>query len=160
MVAYEHAIRKRAVQLVNGEGKSYPVALKEAWRDATIKELNFTTPLALYSKRSHAPPLPWRDGSSSTSTKAPRIAEGGKGQSRKGKPNRKSGPNQSGCASHTPEGDLICFRYNTVGEKCKEGKCKYKHVCGLCFAKGHPLYQCNAKRRADPPPDTAGKGPS
>ena len=57
VLAYEHAVRKHAVKLVNAEGKPWVVALKAAWKHGTVKERNFTTPLALYTKR---PPPPWR----------------------------------------------------------------------------------------------------
>lgn len=123
-----------------------------------MKERNFTTPLALYSKRS-APASSWKD-TPRPPAKTPKAGEGGKGVNRKGKQqNRKVVGNQAGCASHTPEGELICYRYNTVREKCKASKCKYKHVCGICFGT-HPLFQCSAKNRPEPPPDTAGKGAS
>ncbi|CAK9072609.1 unnamed protein product, partial [Durusdinium trenchii] len=58
VIAYEKAIRKQAVKLTNTEGKPLTVALKMAWKDATVKERNFTTPLALYAKR---PLPPWRE---------------------------------------------------------------------------------------------------
>ncbi|CAK9107239.1 unnamed protein product, partial [Durusdinium trenchii] len=58
VIAYERAIRKQAVKITNTEGKPLTVALKMAWKDATIKERNFTTPLALYAKR---PTPPWRE---------------------------------------------------------------------------------------------------
>ncbi|CAK8991364.1 unnamed protein product [Durusdinium trenchii] len=58
VIAYERAIRKQAVKLTNTEGKPLTVALKMAWKDATVKERNFTTPLALYAKR---PTPPWRE---------------------------------------------------------------------------------------------------
>ena len=56
IIAYEKAIRKQAVKITNTEGKPLTVALKTAWKDATVKERNFTTPLALYAKR---PTPPW-----------------------------------------------------------------------------------------------------
>eukprot|EP00913_Durusdinium_trenchii_P007973 g7479.t1 len=50
IIAYERAIRKQAVKITNTEGKPLTVALKTAWKDATVKERNFTTPLALFQK--------------------------------------------------------------------------------------------------------------
>ncbi|CAK9111088.1 unnamed protein product [Durusdinium trenchii] len=43
VIAYEKAIRKQAVKITNTEGKPLTVALKTAWKDATVKERNFTT---------------------------------------------------------------------------------------------------------------------
>ena len=150
VLAYEKAIRQQAAKLVNQEGRPWPVALKAAWRDATVKERHFTTPLALYSKR---PAPPWRDQSQQANTWRKTESKGKtKGQG-KGKGGKQKGGH---CASHTPEGDMICFRFNTAGEKCKAKKCKFKHVCGICFSTKHPMQQCTAKTREDPPNDTQG----
>ena len=149
IIAYEKAIRKQAVKITNTEGKPLTVALKMAWKDATIKERNFTTPLALYAKR---PTPPWREQPDAKwrSTEA----KGGKGKD-KGKGKKSKGKGGQHCATHTPDGELICFRYNTPGEKCKMAKCKYRHVCGICFSQKHPLYECNPKNRKEAvPPDT------
>ena len=147
VLSYEHAVRKQAVKLVNREGKSWVVALKSAWRDATVKERHFTTPLALYAKR---PQPPWRTAPVQPPAKQQKGGKKGRG---KGKPSVQG----SHCASHTPQGDLICYRFNS-GEKCKEKKCKYKHVCGICFSTKHALPECTSKNRQDPPRDTQGAG--
>ena len=132
VLSYEKASRKQAAKLVNNEGKPWPVALKSAWKDSTVKERHFTTPLALYAKR---PAPPWRE---STNQQPWKKADQGKGKAKgklKGAGKQKDGP----CASHTPEGDVVCYRYNTVGERCRERKCKFKRVCGICFSSKHPL---------------------
>ena len=150
VIAYERAIRKQAVKIVNMEGKPYTVALKIAWKDATVKERNFTTPLALYAKR---PLPPWRE-QPPDKWRAPEKGEKGK---EKGKGKKGKGKGSPHCATHTPEGDLICFRYNTPGETCKAAKCKYRHVCGICFSEKHPLFECNPKNRKEATaPDTTG----
>ena len=152
VVSYEAAIRKHAAKLVNQEGKTWPVSLKEAIKDPTTKERYFTTPLALYAKR------PAAALNASASSSAPKKGDAGQG-GKKGRGRGKSGarpPGAQHCASHTPEGDMICYRFNTAGEKCRAKKCKYKHVCGACFSTKHALPQCTAKTRAEPPPDTTG----
>ena len=153
IIAYERAIRKQAVRITNTEGKPLTVALKLAWKDATIKERNFTTPLALYAKR---PTPPWREQSSAPSKWAA-TEKGAKGKEKgKAKKGKGKGGNPH-CATHTPEGEMICFRYNTPGEKCKVAKCKYKHVCGICYSSRHPMYECNPKvRKEATAPDTDG----
>lgn len=140
VLSYERAIRKEAAKKVR-EGTPYPTALREAWRDPTVKERHFVTPLALHSKRP-APEIPWHPG---------KYHKGGKD---KGKGKTKKGGKSvlQGCATHTPEGDPVCYRFNTPNEKCKEKKCRFKHVCGICFGK-HPLYQCDHQKRQ---PDTQG----
>ena len=60
---------------------------------------------------------------------------------RGGKGGGKGFTNQ-GMAFATPDGKSICFKFNNQSEKCKAGnKCKYLHVCGVCFKK-HPAYEC------------------
>ena len=147
VLAYEKAIRKDAARRMNQEGVAYPVALKQAWRDATTKERHFTTPLALSAKR----PAPAHAGGGEPPQKKQKGEQkGGKSKS-KGK-----GKQMAGCASHTADGKPICYRFNTPGEKCKEKKCKFAHVCGICFSSAHTMYQCGSNKRQ--PPDTAGTG--
>ena len=147
VLAYEKAVRREAVRRVNQEGTPYPAAMKAAWRDPTTKERHFTTPLALCAKRS----TPSTTAASEPPWKRQKVD--GKGGKSKGKGKSKQLP---GCQSHNDEGVPICYRFNTPGEKCKEKKCKFAHQCGICMAKGHPMYQCSANKRQ--PPDTAGAG--
>ena len=140
VLAYERAIRKEAAKRTR-EGTPFPAALREAWRDPTVKERNFVTPLALHAKRP-APNPPSGDYVK---------YQKGKGKEGKGK-TKKGNPGLKGCASHTPNGEPVCFRFNTPDEKCKEKKCKFKHLCGICFGK-HPLYMCDSQKRQ---PDTQG----
>lgn len=147
VLSYERAIRKEAAKKVR-EGTPYPAALREAWRDPTIKERHFVTPLALHSKRPtpEVPPVPWK------------YHKGGKDKGKGGKDGKGKKGGKTvlpGCATHTPDGDPVCYRFNTPNEKCKEKKCRFKHVCGICFGR-HPLYQCDHQKRQ--PPDTQGQG--
>ena len=145
VLKYELAVRKYAAKLMADEQRSFCVALKMAWRDPTTKERHFTTPLALYCKRPAAqqkqPQFP---------AAAPSKGKG------KNKPGGKAKVGQ--CASHTPGGEPICFRFNTKNERCKQAKCRFKHVCGLCFSDKHPMFACNSQVKQDLPKDTQGKG--
>ena len=141
VLSYERAIRKEAARKTR-DGTPYPTALRESWRDPTIKERNFVTPLALHAKR--PAPAPLQDPN--------KVYKAGKGKDGKGRGKKGKGVELKGCASHTAEGEPICFRFNTPNEKCKEKKCRYKHVCGICFGK-HPPYQCELQKRQ---PDTQG----
>ena len=137
VLSYEKAVRKEAARKMNQDGTAYPAALKLAWRDATVKERHFTTPLALYAKR----PAPAPSGATELTTKKFKGEQkGGKAKS-KGK-----GKQMAGCASHNAEGKPICYRFNTPGEKCKEKKCKFAHQCGVCFSPAHPMYQCGGTK--------------
>ncbi|OLP78827.1 Polyadenylate-binding protein, cytoplasmic and nuclear [Symbiodinium microadriaticum] len=60
VISYEHAIRKHAYRLMASDGRPFGEALAKAYKDATVKERHFTTPLALHAKRpsSAVPPPP------------------------------------------------------------------------------------------------------
>ena len=148
VLGYEHAIRKFANKLVSQEGYKFGEALKKAWKDATIKERHFISPLSLYGKRTaDAPSVPFANTEK---------GKGGKKGGKKGSAKNKDYPSknmwQSGKgSSRTPENKPICFRYNAKGG-CKKGaKCHFTHVCSLCFG-GHPRHQCptaSAAKAAD-----------
>ena len=105
VLGYEHAIRKFANKLVSQEGYKFGEALKKAWKDATIKERHFISPLSLYGKRSaEAPPAP--------PTGAEKPGKGGKKGGKKGAKGTKGQPAmyQSGKgSSRTLDNHPICF---------------------------------------------------
>ncbi|CAL1134668.1 unnamed protein product [Cladocopium goreaui] len=53
VLSYEHAVRKRAYNLMITEHLKIGAALEQAWKCPVKKERHFITPLALYSKRSN-----------------------------------------------------------------------------------------------------------
>ena len=85
VLGYEHAIRKFANKLVSQEGYKFGEALKKAWKDATIKERHFISPLSLYGKRSAEPPL-------APPTGAEKPGKGGKKGGKKGAKSTKGQP--------------------------------------------------------------------
>ena len=66
-----------ANKLVSQEGYKFGEALKKAWKDATIKERRFISPLSLYGKRS-------ADGPPATPANAEKPGKGGKKGGKKG----------------------------------------------------------------------------
>ena len=139
VLAYDAAVRKQAVRYVNQDQMAFPVALRAAWQNATVKERNFTTPLALYTKRPASSPS---HGAGPPQQPPSKFQKGVKGR---GKAKGSSKGGQGGhCASHTPGGKPICYRFNS-GEKCKIKKCKFEHVCGICYSSQHHMGQCTSK---------------
>ena len=45
----------------------------------------------------------------------------------------------------TADGTKICYKFNNEKEMCKKLGCSFAHVCGVCFAKGLPMYSCTHK---------------
>ena len=178
IIQYELAIRKRTYREMQERGISFAVALRESWLDPLTKERFFTTPLSIASS----------SGSKKIEILGKRMGEeqhhnqnnkkqksGGKGQG-KGGSNKvgkggsgkggKSSQNSNklevprGCARFTPEGEPICFGYNDRNVRCRNPRCTFKHVCGVCFQR-HPLYACNGKKKfdsGDKPAETQGGG--
>ena len=137
VLSYEHAVRKRAYNLMITEHLKIGAALEQAWKCPVKKERHFITPLALYSKRSN-PSASWGDWNPKGKGKT------SKGQSSKGKSKGKG----SGVA---PDGSKICFRFNQG--KCSYQKCKFAHLCNRCFKKGHNGMNCKEDKA---PLDTTG----
>jgi len=151
IIAYEHALRKKAVQYLNeGSSTCFVEALQRAVADPVVKERYFTTPLALSASRARQDPK-----GQDTSTSKDRFIKDrhGKGRKGKGKWSKGGGKGSAKGADKTPEGKPICFRWNSPHQGCRNKKCRFQHVCGLCFSKSHPTFQCQGKNKA---PDTNG----
>jgi hypothetical protein len=167
VLSYEMAIRKKAYRwMADGEG-SFAECLEKAWKDSTVKERNFTTPMAMSAASGthvevvYGSPMKEKDqagrgnkgtgkGKGKGRGKASKVK--GSGKRDKGK---KGGSAGSKCASHTPDGEAICYGYNNEKVRCGK-KCWFLHVCGSCFGK-HPMYQCPGNKTK---PETQGAGVS
>jgi hypothetical protein len=110
-----------------------------------LKERYFTTPLALIPgrKRSSDHVASGASVGDGPPVKHPRFTDKGKGKGKggKGKKGNKSMNSAAGCASKTPDGRSICYKYNNQNEDCRKKKCTFLHVCSICF-KDHPMYIC------------------
>ena len=143
LLAYELEIRRKMLELMS-DGTPMRAAMRSAWKDPVVKERYFTTPLALASvtgtKRKAEEAFDYRDAVN------PRGKGKGRGKGAKGKDpvggrGRGKGAKGKGCASRTPDGKSICFKYNNRTEKCMKSKCNFLHVCGKCY-RDHPMYDC------------------
>ena len=146
IISYEHAVRSKAISLVR-KGALLKDALKLAWEDPVVKERHFTTPLCLESNRKRGADFPPSQPSGSSRWEPPaKYAKGGgkgSGKGKKGKGQKKSSSfATTGCASTSPDGQNICYQWNNKASRCNKVKCKFVHICGGCFAKDHPLYNC------------------
>ncbi|OLP80386.1 hypothetical protein AK812_SmicGene39223 [Symbiodinium microadriaticum] len=81
VLSYEHAIRKHAYKVMATAGYSFGAALLHAYKEPSVKERNFTTPLALHAKR----PQPWNANVDLPPTKKGRKGAKGNGKSKDGK---------------------------------------------------------------------------
>ena len=142
ILSYEHAVRSKAMMLIR-KGSTFKDALKAAWEDPIVKERHFTTPLCLETGGRKRPadshPAEYRQepakhprGGSKGAGKQKRSKGAGKGKGNKGK---------GGCARTTPDGRSICFAFNEASG-CNKKRCKFLHVCGVCFIKDMSMQTC------------------
>ena len=105
-------------------------ALAEAMRDAELKEVHFTSPLALLGRAGQKRNWDGQEGSGGKWWKA-----GGKG---KGKGKGKGGKGKEDLLSNTPDGRQICFNFNSASG-CSTQGCTRVHICRVrgCGATDH-----------------------
>jgi hypothetical protein len=144
---YDLAMRREVFRRVReGEVDTIALAFEEVVKDTEIKELNFTSPIALMGAKRFA------GSQSDQHWKYPKTGDkgnqgqkggykGGKGGKAGGK-GKKGSDNKKGLplVGNTPDGRRICFAYNSQG--CKDSKCSYVHVCRVKGCqKEHPMAQ-------------------
>ena len=116
VLSYENAIRKHCYRL-SQKAIPFKQALETAWKEPTVRERHYITPLALCAERGYT-----GCGYSADTAKTGKGKDKGKikgdGKIKKGR---------------TPDNKPICYRYNgKLG--CKKGaKCHYSHVCQKCL---------------------------
>ena len=161
LLSYEYEVRSHAAGLMAEEGIPFVKALKQAYGDATVKDLYFLTPLKLASVKRAAPPsgpsgtpepgqpskkqrrLQRMQAAQTAATWTPPGKGKGKdkGKKGKGKGKGKASP-PAGCATRTPGNKLVCWDFNKQAG-CPVPNCKFEHVCGVCFAPGKPMFSCS-----------------
>jgi hypothetical protein len=145
VLSFEWACRKDAFRLVRDQQKTLEVALQECIRDPELKELNFTTPLALGGPRTGAKrvpadaehPIPEVKFQRKQKDKGKGKGRGkGKGQDKKGK-----GEGKLKLLFKTPDGREICYGYNDA-KGCQREGCTRLHICRRQGCMGnHPMQE-------------------
>ncbi|CAE8707868.1 unnamed protein product [Polarella glacialis] len=151
VLSYEHAIRKRACQVMNNGGfVDFALALRHGWGDCVTKERFFSTPLSLTVKMTAYSKHP-NGQARQQDTAAGGVWQKDKNDGKasgKGKGKRKGkdkGGKAPGKIRHreTVDKQGICFKFNNKDETCK-GKCNFVHCCSFCFG-NHASYNCTGK---------------
>ena len=152
LLQYEYEMRKWAIKEAHRQGTELGDTLHEATRNTELKELYFTSQVALALARSDRPDEPWakrprkggaKDGGGKGSPKGGKDKnqgkDPGKGQGNKGK--IQLGDAWYELATHTPDGRELCFAFS--GKKgCLSKKCQRVHACRVKGCHGnHPTYQ-------------------
>ena len=141
VLSYELEVRRKMVEIM-ARGITIDLALVQSRKDPIVKERHFVTPLAIGAtagKRS-AP----SDDPGAPMAKNPKGQKVSKGKVKgKGKWKEKGKLARQECASTTPDGKKICFRFNDQSQGCTRPQCTFLHVCGKCF-RDHPLFRRDA----------------
>ena len=139
VLSFEFECRKRVMELINEDGLTMVEAMTRVPRDGELKEIAFTSPIALMSrgavKRVNDPEA---DGAALSNRARKRLTKGGgKGNPGKGKGNqdrgggggaKAKGKGKGKLLSKTPDGRRICYAYNNQG--CTKGEeCEFAHIC-------------------------------
>jgi hypothetical protein len=163
LLIYEFQVRRKAWQEVQESSTQWAKALRTAWKDPGTRERFLITPLALAgsgSKRNWSDSgsgigvQKWQKGDSGAGAgkggkggKGGKSGKGGKGKGGKGGGKDRGNAN-SECQSRTPDGKPICYSYNDFKTRCRDSRCRFAHICGICFGK-HPLYACKPGHKAE-----------
>jgi hypothetical protein len=147
VLSYEFECRKRVMEIILEDGLTMIAALERVCKDGELKEIAFTSPLALMNRGTKRPP----DAGMSTAVQpAPKKAKGGsKGGSGKGgkgaraqTPAAGKGKGKGKLLSKTPDGRRICYNFNSVSG-CSKADCDFAHVCQRKSCLGpHPFLEC------------------
>ena len=145
LLQYEFELRKWAIKEAHKNGLPLGDTLHEATRNTELKELHFTSQVAL-SKRSAVPDPPnpgkWaRKGKEKGKGKGSK--DGGK-DTGKGDGRIKLGDHWFDLVSKTPDGRELCFGYNSK-KGCQVKGCTRVHACRVKGCQGnHPVHQHSA----------------
>lgn len=139
ILRYEYELRKAAFKLVR-DGATLVAALASVVKDTELKEIYFTTPIALgRSSKSVVSDLPDAKRARTELRDQPPVKGKGKGRGKGRGRGAKAGGKQK--LSQTPEGRQICFKYNNGN--CSGG-CGRVHVCQIKGCLGsHPAKDHN-----------------
>lgn len=133
---YELEIRKHAFAHVRDSGATIDASLARSMRDPELKEVHFTSPLALMGRRR-------LEGKEEEGGRPPKRPRGGKGKEAKGKGKGKEskGKGKGSLLSTTADGRQICFNFNTAGG-CKTAACTRVHICRIkgCGSADHGMH--------------------
>ena len=144
VLVFEYQVRREMAKRML-KGTEMHKALREAMEDSKVRGRYLVTPLQkrnLQSKRSNS------GAAEGHAHKKPKSKGQEKGKNKgtdKGKGKGKSLSLSAGCADKTPDGNRVCYAFNNRGEGCKRTSCPFAHVCGVCFKKGRPMYDCDHK---------------
>ncbi|CAE8607179.1 unnamed protein product, partial [Polarella glacialis] len=136
VLSYEFQVRKLAFTLVRENGRTVSQGLEMAMKDTEVKEIFFTSAIALGGKRSSPPPPPG-PFDNGRPKKMKFKEEKGKGD--------KKGRGKGKFTTKTPEGGNICFAFNTVAG-CSTAGCSMAHVCQIVGCNlPHPYFMHKGK---------------
>lgn len=146
VLSYEFECRKRVMELILEEGLTMIAALERVPRDGELKEIAFTSPLALMNRGTKRAPDPgFTDAPKPVAKKAKGKGKGGPGKGRNAKgggPAAGKGKGKGKLLSKTPDGRRICYNFNSPAG-CNKADCDFAHICQRKSCLGpHSFLEC------------------
>jgi hypothetical protein len=134
---YDYEIRKEAYEEVRSEGKTLDGAIKSVIRNQELRSLQFLTPFSFQQKTqrpsNQANSVPPPNGGSWE--RPPKKDK----KDKKGK-DGKDGKGRDRWNINTPDGRVICKKWNTKNVGC-EGGCGLVHCCQVCVQTSHRTHE-------------------
>lgn len=142
ILSFEHECRKKVMDLINEDGLTMVDALERVPKDGELKEISFTSPLALMNRGTKRQADPGAETRGNGGKGGKGGGKGGKAKAQKNKDKGTAkGKGKGKTLSKTPDGRRICFAYNDQG--CNEASCPFVHLCRLKGCLGeHSIKQC------------------
>ena len=142
LLQYEFEMRKWAINEAHKRGEPLGSMLHEATRNTELKELHFTSQVALAKRGQYddmLPPNKWfRKGEKGNKGKG---GKGGGKTTPKTDGQIKVGESWFDLVSKTPDGRELCYAYN-IKRGCQVKGCKRVHACRVKGCQGNrPAYQ-------------------
>jgi hypothetical protein len=136
ILRYEHELRKAAFKLVKEESDTLAIAMSKVVKDSELKEIYFTSPIALSSRKQKTDTAleepankknKTNDSRSSNEWRPPKGS--GKNRNKAKGGGKGGGKGKSRLASVTADGRQICYKFNN-NQSC-DGGCGRVHVCQI-----------------------------
>ena len=141
VLSFEHECRKKVMEHINENGHAMVNAMELVPRDGELKEIAFTSPLALMNRGSKRSPDAPVQPTAAKKAKGGKGKGAGKGGAKIKDKGKGAGKGKGKLLSKTPDGRRICFAFNNQG--CTTPECDFAHICQRKSCLGpHSMQDC------------------
>ena len=147
IISYEFECRKKIIEFIMEEGMTMIDAMQRTIRDGELKEIGFTSPLALMNRGTKRSFPETERSDKAQAARGPKAE--GKGRKKGNKKNKEheggksKGKGKGKLLSKTPDGRKICYAFNSSAG-CSNADCAFAHLCQrkACLSPDHNSINC------------------